>query len=73
MKRLAGCANMIRMTSDHYVIYRNIVGNKRKGATFATYTRARRLQISLHNSEAVIVHSDYLEASSQFCPYQYHS
>ena len=32
---------MIRMTSDHYVIYRNIVGNKRKGATFATYTRAR--------------------------------
>ena len=29
---------MIRMTSDHNVIYRNKVGNKRKGATFATYT-----------------------------------
>ena len=34
---------MIRMISDYYVIYRNIVGNKRKGATFATYTRARVL------------------------------
>ena len=40
IKNLAGCANMIRMTSDYYVIYRNIVGNKRKGATFATYTQA---------------------------------